>query len=196
MTMLPANPQVDDIYEAMRELGSFVDISPSDARDLFALARRHATARLRASVRVEQLMTREVVTAAPEDTLRQAARMLAGAGVSGAPVTRGGELLGVVSVKDFLPLLGLGKDAPPVALVARALAGEGCPDVPGNLCVRDVMTTPARTVEPGLPAFDAARLMAEGGIRRLPVLDGGALVGIITQTDLVRAFGDLLEEAE
>ena len=194
MTRIPLDPQADDFYEAMRDFGSFVDITPDDARQLFLLAQRHTVARLRASVRVQDLMTSQVITLAPDALIPEAAATLARAGISGAPVTEAGALVGVLSVKDFLPLLGLEKSAPPVALVAGALAGKACPGVDPDLRVRDVMTAPAMTIGPERPASEAARLMAENAIRRLPVLRDGALAGIITHTDIVRSFGDLLEE--
>ena len=50
------------------------------------------------------------------------------------------------------------------------------------------MTRPALTVLPSAPAAEAARLMIEYRINRLPVVRGGKLVGIVTRSDLVRAF--------
>lgn len=196
MTKLPRDPQADDIFEAMREFGSFVDITPSDALELFKLAQRHAVARLRESVHVAQLMSREVIRIAPDACIHDAAEVLAKAGISGAPVMQGNTLIGVVSVKDFLPLLGLEKNAPPVALVAWTLAGKACPGTDATVRVRDIMTAPARTISPETTASEAARIMADSAIRRLPVLEGNTLVGIITHTDIVRAFGDLLEETK
>jgi CBS domain-containing protein len=196
MPRISDTPSEEDVFEAMRDLGSFLDITPSDARELYRLAHAHALSRLRSSVRVADLMTAPAITLAPETTVAEAARVLAQARISGAPVTRGRELLGVVSVKDFLAALGLPKDAPPVALVAWTLAGRAC-RLEGleSAPVESVMTAPAMTVCPEATAAEAAKLMADKGIRRLPVIKDGELAGIVTHTDLVRAFGDLLEDA-
>ncbi|WP_243310781.1 CBS domain-containing protein [Fundidesulfovibrio agrisoli] len=196
MNRHPGDPQSDDFYLAMREMGSFLDITPSDARELFAVASRHARERIRAGASVAQVMTREVVGLAPDTGVLQAAATLAEAGVSGAPVVQEGRVLGVMSVKDLLPLIGLDRSTPLPALVAWVLAGKACPGIPEELRVKDVMTSPARTVPVDAAAADAARVMTGHGLRRLPVLDGERLVGIVTRTDLVRALGDLLEEAQ
>lgn len=197
MPKISSTPSEEDVFEAMRDLGSFLDITPSDARELYTLAHRHALTRLRKSVRVADLMTAPAITLAPETTLREAARVLAEARISGAPVTRGRELLGVVSVKDFLAALGLPKDAPPVVLVAWTFAGRAC-RLEGleSEPVTSVMTAPAMTVCPEATAGEAAKLMADKNIRRLPVVENGGLKGIVTHTDLVRAFGDMLEDAQ
>jgi len=116
-----------------------------------------------------------------------------GPGVSGAPVALKGRVLGVVSVKDIMAALGFARSAPPVALVAAALDGRlGLDGDVAALTVERVMTSPALTAEPAMAAFEAARLMSEAGVRRLPVLEAGRLSGVVTRTDLLRAFGNLL----
>ncbi len=57
-----------------------------------------------------------------------------------------------------------------------------------KLTVEQVMTTAVITVAPSRPAQDAAQLMLDHKIGALPVVDGGRLVGIVTETDLLRAF--------
>jgi CBS domain-containing protein len=59
-----------------------------------------------------------------------------------------------------------------------------------KLTVEEVMTRSVITIGPDRPARDAARLMLEHRIGALPVLDDGHLIGIITETDIVRAFVD------
>ena len=198
---LSAAPIDADIIEAMRDLDSFMDITPSDARELFRVTRAHTLRRLREAVRVRDLMTRPAVALAPDTPLAEAARVLAEAGISGAPVVSHGQLLGVVSVKDFLGALGLPKNAPPVALVAQVLGrqmqtGNACaPADLERLLVRDIMTAPALAVDAGMAASDAAQLMSAKAIRRLPVTEAGSLAGMITHTDLLRAFGVTLGQS-
>jgi CBS domain-containing protein len=67
-----------------------------------------------------------------------------------------------------------GEDPPAAKLAART--------------AKDAMTTPAVTIAPGRSVADAASLMLDLGIDRLPVLSGEELVGIVTRADLVRAF--------
>lgn len=140
---------------------------------------------------VKDLMTCDVVTAAPEASLKDVAKTLVEHGISGMPVCdQGGRILGVVSEGDILhkergrierrggPLSWL-VDGTSYTDVATAHARTA----------REAMTAPAITIGPHRPAAAAARLMVEEGINRLPVVsDDGALLGIVTRADLVRAF--------
>jgi CBS domain-containing protein len=147
-------------------------------------------------MKVEDLMTRDVLTASPETSLKDVAGILSSHGVSGLPVVDAdGRILGVVSEADILRkeqgrggrrggVLGwlLDRDELDPKLEART-AGEA-------------MTSPALTIEPARPASEAARLMVEKGINRLPVVSHDRLLGIVTRADLVRAFHRPDEEIE
>jgi CBS domain-containing protein len=149
--------------------------------------------RIRTSILVRDLMTKEVLALSPGDGVRMAAKRLAEARVSGAPVTDNGALVGVVSVKDFLRLLGLNADSPPIALASALLSGESCSGAGlESTTVSAIMTPTVRTIGPDTPAFEAAQTMSRFKINRLPITDGGRLAGIITRSDIVRAFGDML----
>jgi len=147
-------------------------------------------------MKVEALMTRDPMTVTPDTTLKDVAAILSSKGISGLPVVDGeSRVLGVVSEADILRkeqglggrrggVLGwlLDRDEPDPKLEART-AGEA-------------MTSPALTTEPGRPVSEAAKLMVEKGINRLPVVSEGRLVGIVTRADLVRAFHRPDEEIE
>jgi CBS domain-containing protein len=147
-------------------------------------------------VRVEQLMTREVVTAHPETPLKEVAELLSSRRISGIPVVAAdGRVVGVVSEADILrkeqglasdrhgPLSWLLDPGQHDARLEARTAGEA-------------MTAPAVTIEPGRPVSEAARAMLEFGVNRLPVVHKGELVGIVTRADLVRAFRRSDEEIE
>ena len=137
---------------------------------------------------VRDLMTEAVVTVTPDTPLKRAATLMLEYGISGVPVVADDRLLGVLSETDILfkeraaPerqglvdwVLHYGDDPPAAKLTART-AGEA-------------MTSPAVTVAPGRSAADAADTLLDLGIDRLPVVAGGQLVGIVTRSDLVRAF--------
>jgi CBS domain-containing protein len=140
-------------------------------------------------MKVEDVMTREVKTVAPETPLREVARILAEHRISGVPVVEKGKVVGVVSEADILVkeqgerrrrggLLGLLLDngrSLETKLEART-AGEA-------------MTAPAITIGPKRPLAEAAAKMVEEKVNRLPVVDEeGNLLGIVTRADLVRAF--------
>lgn len=196
MPLYDTDPTPLDILEAMKAQGAFLDITPDDARDLFVTAHRLAIQRLRRSVPVSDLMTSPVITLTPEQNLRQAAHVLASAGISGAPVLRGPDMAGVLSVKDILALLGLPGQTTPATLAMALLDGITCQasGLLADVTVGRVMTSPAVTAAPDTPAWDCARIMSGRGVNRLPVIGEGRLAGIITRTDLLRSFGDLLGE--
>lgn len=138
-------------------------------------------------MRVEDLMTREVRTVAPDVSLKEVAAMLAEHRIGGMPVVDpNGTLLGVITKADIVlkelaeapskrGLFGRAKDNGAAAKVTARTAGEA-------------MSSPAVTVAPAMPVSTAAAWMVESGINRLPVLQRETVIGIITRHDLVREF--------
>ncbi len=183
---------VADVLAAMRQLGGYLDVAPDQALDLYRLAYAHAAARLAEDIAVAAIMTPDVTTATPGDTVRDATLAMARAGVSGLPVVAGGAVVGVLSLKDVLRLLGLPPQSGPAVLAARLLDPDTChpdgdPAALAQTPVARLMTSPAITVEPATPRSEAARLMAAGRINRLPVVEKGILRGIVSRADVVRS---------
>ncbi len=183
----PPGFDLEAILAAMGKADGYLDITPSDALELYRLAWDHASG-VRAGLPVRRVMTSPANAVGPGLPAPELARLLAERGISGAPVVRDGELLGVVSIKDFLPRLGLAKDATPMALVAGLISGSLCTlaDLSG-LTAAELMTAPALSVGPDTPVGEAARLMEGARINRLPVVENDRLVGIVTRDDMVRA---------
>jgi len=138
-------------------------------------------------------MTTDVATVAPHTDLRDVAALLVQKRISGVPVVDGGRVLGVVSERDILF-----KERPSDGLHRGVLAwlmDEG--DLMLKIDARTAetaMTSPALTIGPARAVADAAALMLDEGVSRLPVVDHGVLVGIVTRHDLVRAFARSDEE--
>jgi CBS domain-containing protein len=148
---------------------------------------------------IEELMTRDPVAVGPETPLKDVAAILLQNGISGVPVIGERlEVLGVVSEADIVAK-ETGKPGPDERRAFAWLLGGGGVDE-RKLEARtaaEAMTTPAVTIEAGRKVPEAARLMTDNGIKRLPVVDAeGALVGIVTRTDLVRAFARSDREIE
>ena len=140
-------------------------------------------------MRVDEVMTREVVTVAPETPVQDVAALLLAHRISGLPVCRGGDVVGVVSEEDIL-YRGLEpneRGGGPLAWFAGWPAGAA---LKANARVAaDVMTSPALTIAWDRPVSAAARIMLRQDVDRLPVLGrGGELVGIVSRADVVRAF--------
>jgi CBS domain-containing protein len=141
-------------------------------------------------MRVQEIMTRDVLTIGPEADLRDVARIFVETGISGLPVCGARrEVLGVVSEGDILlkergPQLERRRHLP----FRRARGSRPSEKKASAVKVQDAMSAPAITISSYSSVAEAASLMTEHGINRLPVLKDGELVGIVTRTDLVRAF--------
>jgi CBS domain-containing protein len=150
-------------------------------------------------MRVEQVMTRDVITVAPESPLKDVARLLVESRISGVPVCAAdGRILGVVSEADILRREDAASQVVPRVLAWLLDRFDGGAHKTGVRTAADVMTLPAITARPGQSAADVARLMVDNKINRLPVVTNGKLVGIVSRADLVRAFtrGDAEIEQE
>jgi CBS domain-containing protein len=142
------------------------------------------------AVRVGDVMTREVVSATPDTPIKDAATLLAERGISGLPVCDAdGRVVGVLSEADLLVKQG-GPQRISGGLFAWLVETASAPDLAKLKAhtAGEAMTSPPMTVEPDTPVSEAARTMVESGINRLPVVEDGRLVGIVTRADLVRLF--------
>jgi CBS domain-containing protein len=136
-------------------------------------------------MKVEDVMTANVITLAPESPLKAVAETLTSNRISGVPVVDDGRLLGVVSETDIVELEALER---PHRLLGR-LRTHGREEKKTARTAREAMSSPAITVTPESDVAVAARLLVERGVRRLPVVTGdGRVVGIVASADLVRAF--------
>ncbi len=135
---------------------------------------------------VRDVMRTAVTTVDPGATVREAVRLAAARGIRHLPVTEDGVLVGIVSDRDLKRAL-----VPEAA--GRVLRAPG--ELPDRVTVADVMTRRVVTIGPGFAVEDAARVMVRDRISALPVTEGGRLIGIVTETDLlvllVRALGAL-----
>jgi CBS domain-containing protein len=141
-------------------------------------------------MKVHEIMTTDVLTIGPEAPLKDVARILVERKISGMPVCDiERHVLGVVSEADIL-FKERGRPSEGSALVGWMLGGDVMPDAAKSAArtVDEAMTAPAITISPFRFVDEAARLMTEHGVNRLPVVRDGELVGIVTRTDLVRAF--------
>lgn len=139
---------------------------------------------------VREVMSRPVLTVPPEASLKEVAELMLRHRVSGLPVVNAeGTLMGVVSEGDLLmkeqsapegrrwlaAVLGGGRSPSQLAKILATTASEA-------------MTSPPVTVDAGATVRDAAKTMSDRAINRLPVLEAGRLVGIVTRADIVRSF--------
>jgi CBS domain-containing protein len=146
-------------------------------------------------VRAADVMTRTVITARPEDTVQQIAVLLAKHAISAVPICdEHGRPIGMVSEGDlmrpFSKAYQLKRDWW-LALLADGteLAPNFLDYVRGERRVaRDLMTEPVISAAEETDLGALADLMIRHGIKRLPILRGGRLVGIVSRADVVRGI--------
>ncbi|MFF3955275.1 CBS domain-containing protein [Streptomyces sp. NPDC001890] len=136
---------------------------------------------------VSDVMTKTVVTVAPDTEFKEIADAMKRWKVTAVPVVEdGGPVVGVVSEADLLPKEEFHDHPPGLVDQMRRLADTA---KAGSVRAEDLMTSPAITIEPGASLPRAARLMAARRVKRLPVVDAdGSLKGIVSRADLLKIF--------
>jgi CBS domain-containing protein len=151
-------------------------------------------------MKAEDVMTRDVISIAPDATVLQAARLMLQHHISGLPVVdKDGKLVGVLSEGDFLRrretrtehkrsrwlefLMGPGR------IAAEYSHSHGSK-------VAEVMTTEVQTVDELTALEDIVDLMERKRIKRVPVVCGGQLVGIVTRSNLMHAMVSMARVAQ
>jgi CBS domain-containing protein len=138
------------------------------------------------------IMTTEVCTFAPETSVLEAAQLLVGRRISGAPVVDGaGRVIGIVSEGDLIRRAELGTEKEwsgwrEFLTAKRTLAHEFIRS--HGTRVGDIMTAPVWTVHEDAPLAELAELFEKKNIRRAPVVREGKLAGIVSRADMVRAL--------
>ena len=117
--------------------------------------------------KVSEIMSMGVASLESKETAATASKKMTEGGFGCLLVTRRG-IVGIVTERD---------------LVRKVLAEIGDPN---KIRLEGIMSQPVITVGPSLHVGDASKLMSEKRIRRLPVMDGDLLVGIVTTTDIAR----------
>jgi len=116
---------------------------------------------------VGEIMTSDVLTVDPSDTIGETAQKMVERGVSSAVVSDYGTLIGIVTERDL----------------TRAVAGRVHTS---EARVREWMTSDPITLGPDASADEAARIMLDNGFRHVPIVDEGRAVGIVSIRDVAR----------
>jgi acyl dehydratase/CBS domain-containing protein len=130
-----------------------------------------------APIAVAEVMRTPVETIQPERSAREAARRLADLGIGSLVVCEHGAPVGILTDVDLTELLAEGRD--PEATTVEAIMGQ-----------------PLITVEATSPIEDAAALLREHTVKRLPVVEDGHVVGIVTTTDLAAFLPHLVRRGQ
>jgi CBS domain-containing protein len=117
---------------------------------------------------VRDIMTKEIVTIDGDKSALEAAKMMTEKGISSLFVARDGTTVGIVSERDFIK-----------KICAKELSVS-------QIKVADIMSKILTTAMPDTPIEVAVQRMVNHKVRRLPIMEGGKVVGIITVTDLAK----------
>jgi CBS domain-containing protein len=118
--------------------------------------------------KVSEIMSKKVASLESKETATSAAKKMTKGGFGCLLVTHKGIVIGIVTERD---------------LVRKVLATRGDPN---KIKLVEIMSQPVVMMGPSMQIAEASRLMSEKRIRRLPVMDQGLLVGIVTTTDIAR----------
>lgn len=168
----------------------------------------------RETVRAQDLMTRDVATLSPEDTIQAALELFEEHGISGAPVVHHGKLVGLLSLTDVSRTGHLDQDRvqtqrafelgpsdeetedleldPEEVFFSKRDYSAG---VLGHQLVQDWMNAEVVSVPPQATLQEVCRVMAERHIHRVLVTEGGRLAGVVSSSDVVRHVAGLPREA-
>ena len=118
----------------------------------------------------KDIMLDDVITASSDDLIAAAKLKMVRANIGGVPIVNKGKLVGLITHRDIL------------------LAGSEAM----GLKVRDLMSNNLSTVHENTNIKEICQMMADTGYQRIPVVDGDLLLGLITQSCIIRAVADIL----
>jgi CBS domain-containing protein len=154
-------------------------------------------------MKVKDIMNPDVVFCKPEDSVRDTAKILKENNISGAPVVEDGKLVGIVSEADLLKLLILPEhgglwlpspfeviEVPIRELLSWEETKKMLSDV-GTRQIGEMMRKDVYTISPEGSLEEASELMIRHSINRLPVVEEGRVVGIVTRGDIIQGLAKI-----
>ena len=139
----------------------------------------------------EDIMTTEVVILNPKDSLHQASRKLAESATSGAPVIDDiGRIVGIISEHDIVSYLATFEDKELDVLETSELPHLAHIYLQASATpVNEIMTTEIVTAKSDTKIEILSRLMTENNINRVPIVEKGKLIGMVSRIDILRNIG-------
>ena len=127
---------------------------------------------------VRDFMTSLIVTSEADTPVKEAAKLMAAEDIGSLIVTRGDVLAGMITRKEIIG--------------ARLLSD----DAYGSLTVEDVMTSPVITISPDADLGQTIAVMDQAGVRCLPVIEGDAIIGVVSASDVIRVLATMKHLAD
>lgn len=148
----------------------------------------HIPSSMGLEMHVQDVMSKDVITVLKYESILHVAKILSEKNISGLPVVdKKNKVIGIITQADILSILGMRKEHS-LKDVLKHMLGEPLPERRMGDIVGDIMTSPAATIKTNANISEAAQIMDDKKIRRLPVVDEkNMLVGIISRADILKA---------
>lgn len=183
-----------DLDDVLKEYDEVLDIDRDDLETILRRTELRSYRRRATHLDCASIMSRDVIGVAPDDSLKNAHKLMRSHHVKALPVTNdAAEVVGIVTQTDFLDKANWTIGRPRIGFLQRLrLIATGKPAP--NDTVKDIMTSPVKTVSPTTAIEDVIIVFAEQGLHYLPVVDANQkLAGIISQSDVL--IGMLADKA-
>ncbi|MBM7557693.1 CBS domain-containing protein [Halanaerobacter jeridensis] len=147
-------------------------------------------------MKASEIMTTNVVTVSPEDTVKEVAKVLTEEDISGVPVVEDNELVGIVSEGDLVAHDKKLHFPNYVYFLDSVFYLESFEKFEQDLKkvaavkIKDIMTEDVVTISPETTVEDIATLLTDEGINRLPVIEDGEMIGIVSRADIVKYMSE------
>lgn len=148
--------------------------------------------------KVKHYMSKKVIKFSPEASIFDVAKVLAQKNISGAPVVEKGKIVGIISETDIVKFMQLKIpsakiEIPSISFMLASLIKDHFQFKKelkriSEFKVKNIMSKSVVTISPDETILEAATKMAEHDINRLPVVENGKVIGIISRADLIKAL--------
>lgn len=137
---------------------------------------------------VQDVMSKDIISVQKYESILHVADILSERNISGLPVVdKANKVIGIITQADILSIVGIRKEHTFKDLLKHML-GEPLPENKLGDIVADIMASPAVTIRPTANIAEAAQVLDEKRIRRLPVVDeNNVLIGLISRADILKA---------
>jgi CBS domain-containing membrane protein len=178
----------DDLDEVLKDYDAFLDIDRDDLESILRRTELRSYRRRAGDLTCKEIMSRDVVAVAPDESLRNAHVIMRSRHLKALPVTNdAAEVVGIITQTDFLDKPNWIKGEPTIGFRHRLrLIAQGASAANGT--VKDIMTSPVKTIRPDASLSDAIIMFAEQGLHYLPaVAENRKMAGILSQSDVLIA---------
>lgn len=186
----------EDFREALKEFGTYVDITEEDLKRLYEIAVKIARERCIHSWLAREIMTQDVVSVKADTDIHEAGKLLIKNKISGMPVVDNeNRVVGMICTSDLLMFAGIPSGHVFNDVIMKYILRKTVPRHRAGKKVTDTMSTSVITAFPDTTVKKIAAILDKKGIKRVPVVDeDNRLVGIVSRGDILRIMCEGEEE--